>query len=166
MRPSIILSFFLAIGSLAAWAQRPAPKDRVGCAESKIVSRMPGCVISICESKDYAAADMPRKRGEKNMVEGQLERTVYRCPADKSPLELGRNTEAALKNAGYQIHYTFVYGSGGRFYMTAQKGAYWVNLYVVSDAYDLTVVKQKEIDRKSTRLNSSHIQKSRMPSSA
>jgi OOP family OmpA-OmpF porin len=91
---------------------------------------------------------MPLKQGDRtHQVEGQLERTVYRCPAGKSPLELGRNTEAALKNAGFEIPYTYVYGGGARFYMTAHKAPYWVNLAVVSDAYDLTVVKQKQMEQ-------------------
>jgi OmpA-OmpF porin, OOP family len=145
------LLFCVAACSLAAWAQSPAPRDRAGCVESKIVTRMPGCVISQCENKDYAAADMPRNKTERNhQVEGQLERTIYRCPAGKSPLELGRNTEAALRKDGFQILYTDVYAGGARFYMTAQKGPYWINLRVVSDAYALTVVKQKQMEQAMT----------------
>jgi OmpA-OmpF porin, OOP family len=109
---------------------------------------MPGCVVTRCESKDYSAAEMPRTRGDRtNAVEGQFERTIYRCPANKSPLELGRNTEAALKNAGFQILYTFPYANGARFYMTAQKSGQWVKLEVLSDSYDLTTVKQKQMDQ-------------------
>ena len=37
---------------------------------------------------------------------------------------------------------------------------------LAKDGYDLIIVARREEDRKSTRLNSSHIQKSRMPSSA
>jgi outer membrane protein OmpA-like peptidoglycan-associated protein len=109
---------------------------------------MPGCVIARCDHKDYNAADMPRVKDERNhQIEGEYERTVYRCPREKSPLELGRNTEAALKNAGYKIFYTYVYGPGARFYLTAQKGQQWVNLSVVSDAYDLVTVKQKAMEQ-------------------
>jgi outer membrane protein OmpA-like peptidoglycan-associated protein len=135
----------------AVWAQGSVQTDRKGCVESKIVSRMPGCVIMRCESKDYNVADMPRTKVEKgHQVEGEFENIVYRCPANKSPLELGRNTEAALKNAGFNILYTDIYGGGGRFYMTAQKGAQWVKLYVVSDGYDLTTVRQKAMDQMMT----------------
>jgi OOP family OmpA-OmpF porin len=109
---------------------------------------MPGCVISRCESQDFSLADMPRTKNERDhKVEGQMERTVYRCPSEKSPLELGRNTEAALKSAGFNIHYTDVYGNGARFYMTAQKGPQWVHLYVVSDSYDITAVKEKPMEQ-------------------
>jgi len=60
---------------------------------------------------------------------------------------LGRNTEGALKNAGFEILYTDVYGNGARFYMTARKGAQWVKLSVVSDAYELITVKQKQMEQ-------------------
>ena len=138
----------LAAFSSVVCAQGTAPTDRKGCVESKVVSRMPGCVILRCDHKDFNAADMPRTQPERgHMVEGEYESTVYRCPVGKSVLELGRNTEAALKNAGFNILYTYVYGAGGRFYMTAQKGGQWVKLAVVSDAYELTTVKEKQMEQ-------------------
>jgi outer membrane protein OmpA-like peptidoglycan-associated protein len=101
-----------------------------------------------CDSKDFSAAEMPRKVSERgHQVEGEFEATVYRCPSGKSPLELGRNTENALKNAGFNILYTDVYAGGARFYMTAQKGLQWVKLYVVSDAYELTAIKEKQMEQ-------------------
>jgi outer membrane protein OmpA-like peptidoglycan-associated protein len=101
-----------------------------------------------CESKDFSSVEMPRTKAERgHQVEGELESTVYRCPSGKSPLELGRNTEAALKNAGFNILYTDVYVGGARFSMTAQKGGQWVKLYVVSDAYELTAVKEKQMEQ-------------------
>ena len=134
--------------SSAGCAQTTAQADRQGCVESKVVTRMPGCVITRCDYKDYASADMPRTKGERNhQVEGQLEHIVFRCPSGKSPLELGRNTEVALKDAGFNILYTDMYAGGARFYMTAQKGSQWVNLYVVSDAYELWAVKQKQMEQ-------------------
>jgi len=138
-----IVSLFLF--SSVIWAQPPAV-DKPGCAESQLVSRMPGCVITQCERKAFAAADMPRLQNERgHSVEGEYERTVYRCPKEKSPLELGRNTEAALKQAGYKIHYTYLYGAT-RFYLTAQKGGQWVKLTVM-DYYDLVTVKEKEMEQ-------------------
>ncbi len=141
----------LAACSSVAWAQAPAPADAKGCVESKVVTRMPGCVILRCEHKDYNLADMPRKLDERgHQVEGEYEYTAYRCPREKSPLELGRNTEAALKSAGFNILYTYVYGGGARFYMTARKGGQWVKLTVVSDAYELTAVKEKQMEQAMT----------------
>jgi OmpA-OmpF porin, OOP family len=139
--------FCLAALSCAAHAQAPA-KDATGCRESEIVTRMPGCVILNCKYQDYGAAEMPRTRNERgHAVEGQYERIVMRCPREKSPLELGRNTETALKQAGFNIHYAFVYSGGARFYMTAQKGPAWVNLYVVSDAYELITIRQRQMEQ-------------------
>ncbi len=142
------LLFCMVSGSLAVWSQAPAPHDAKGCSESKVVSRMPGCVIVRCLNQDYASSSMPKAKNDRtSKVEGQLEQTIYRCPAGKSPLELGRNTETALHNAGFQVLYTDVYAGGARFYMTARKAPYWVKLGVVSDAYDLIVVKQKEMEQ-------------------
>ncbi len=129
------------------WAQAPAA-DAKGCTESKIVTRMPGCVILRCSRKDYSLAEMPRTKSERgHQVEGEFEYTSYRCPSNKSPLELGRNTEAALKNAGFNILYSDVYIGGARFWMTAQKGGQWVKLAVVSDNYELTTVKEKQMEQ-------------------
>lgn len=134
---------------LIPWTAAGQPAaDRAGCVESKVVTRMPGCVILRCEYKDFAAADMPRTKTERNhSVEGRLEHLVYRCPAGKSPLELGRNTENALKSAGFEVFYTDVYAGGARFYLTARKGEHWVRLNVLSDMYELYVVQTKAMEQ-------------------
>jgi outer membrane protein OmpA-like peptidoglycan-associated protein len=109
---------------------------------------MPGCFIMRCDRKDFSAAEMPRNKSERgHMVEGELESTIYKCPKEKSPLELGRNTENALKNAGFNIFYTSLYGPGTRFYLTAQKGAQWAKVSILSDNYELITVKQKEMEQ-------------------
>jgi outer membrane protein OmpA-like peptidoglycan-associated protein len=134
--------------SSALWAQAPARPDAKGCTESKVVTRMPGCFILRCDHKDFSTAEMPRTKSERgHQVEGEFEFTSYRCPSNKSPVELGRNTEAALKDAGFNILYTDVYIGGARFWMTAQKGGQWVKLAVVSDTYDLTTVKEKPMEQ-------------------
>lgn len=43
--------------------------------------------------------------------------------------------------------YTYVYGNGARFNMTAHKAPVWVKLGVVSDSYDLTVVREQEMEQ-------------------
>ena len=138
----------LSLVASAVWAQTPARPDAKGCTVSKVVSRMPGCYIASCDRKDYNVADMPRTKNERgHQVEGEFEYTRYVCPKEKSPLELGRNTENALKDAGFKIHYTDVYTGGKRFWMTAQKDAQWVWLQVVGDSYDLTTVKEKQMEQ-------------------
>ena len=47
----------------------------------------------------------------------------------------------------FNILYTYVHAGGARFYMTAQKGGQWVKLSVVSDAYELTTVKEKQMEQ-------------------
>jgi len=77
----------LALFSVPAIAQRP---DAKGCQENSVVTRMPGCSITKCETRDFASADMPRTSNERgHLVDGQLERTFYACPKEKSPLEWG-----------------------------------------------------------------------------
>lgn len=109
---------------------------------------MPGCVIIRCDHKDFNAVEMPRAQSERgHQVEGEYDMTLYRCPREKSPVELGRNTEGALKNAGFKIFYTYVYGPGTRFYLTGQKGAQWVKLSVLGENYELIAVKEKQMEQ-------------------
>ena len=137
--------FLLLAATAAALAQTP---DAKGCGESKVVTRMPGCVIIRCDHKDFHSVEIPRAHAERgHMVEGEYDLTIYRCPREKSPVELGRNTEAALKSAGFNVHYTNVYGPGTRFWLSAQKGGQWVKLTVVSDNYELVTVKQKQMEQ-------------------
>jgi len=132
----------------AVWAQAPVRPDAKGCTANKVVTRMPGCFIASCQVQDYNVADMPRSKAERDhKIEGQFEQTKYVCQKDKSALELGRQTENALKNAGFKIYYTDVYYGGSRFWMTAQKGAQWVRLVVVGEGYDLITVKEKQMDQ-------------------
>jgi hypothetical protein len=51
----------------------------------------------------------------------------------------------ALKDAGFKILYTYVYGSGARFYLTAQKGGQWAKLSII-DYYELITVKEKPME--------------------
>lgn len=137
----------LLMAAPAVFGQVPA-QDARGCVDSKVLTRMPGCMITRCDKKDYNGVDMPRKSNERgNIVEGEYEFLNYACAKEKSPLELGRNTEGALKNAGFQIYYTYVYGPGARFYMTAQKGAQWVKFESTGPGYALSMIKQKQMEQ-------------------
>ena len=138
----------LSLLASAVFAQAPARPDAKGCTASKVVTRMPGCYIASCERRDYNLADMPRTKTERDhKIEGEFEAIRYVCPKDKSALELGRQTENALKDAGFKIFYTDVYYGGSRFWMTAQKEAQWVRLVVVGEGYDLTTVKEKQMEQ-------------------
>ena len=52
-----------------ALSQAP-PKDRQGCVDSKVLSRMPGCFIQSCQSPDYNVGQFQVK-GADNKVETQ-----------------------------------------------------------------------------------------------
>jgi len=133
--------------SLTAFAQAPVRPDARGCMDSKLLSRMPGCYISSCQKNDYGVDVMPRKKGDRTNTEGALEKIKYACPREKSALEIGRNVEAALKNAGYDVLYTDVYYGGARFWMTAQMGPQWVKLYAENGGYELTTILENQMQQ-------------------
>lgn len=112
---------------------------------------MTGCRILRCRSTRFDRFEMPvSKPGtnavDRKAVEGEFERIDYACPADTSPLEVGRNTENALKQAGFTIHYTRPYFTT-RFTVTGQKGAQWVHVQADGRNYYLTTVLAKEMEQ-------------------
>ncbi len=134
-----VLTFFIT------FAQAPPAKDRAGCQDSKVLSRMPDCRIHFCQNMEYNAFEFPvGKANQKKTVEGEYELLKFSCPATISGLQIHRNAENALKSAGYNIVYTYVYGTT-RYYLTAQKGPQWAHVYATKGAYDLTTVKAKEM---------------------
>jgi OmpA-OmpF porin, OOP family len=83
---------------------------------------------------------------EKKAVEGEFERVEYGCPAGTSPLELGRNAENALRQAGFTIQHTRRYFTT-RFYVTGQKGAQWVHVAADGVNYQMIAVRTKQMEQ-------------------
>jgi outer membrane protein OmpA-like peptidoglycan-associated protein len=139
----------LALGcALVLAAQRPPLQDRKGCADSTVLSKMPGCAIYICDVKAYNAALMPlNAQDKKNTIEGAYERTRYNCPPEISGLEKIRNAENALKTAGYNVLYQDKYFTT-RYWLTARKGPQWVYVYADTGAYEVTSVLAKQMEQK------------------
>ncbi len=127
---------------------QPTPPDAKGCQDSKVLSRIPGCRIMSCRVSDYNAADMRigRPADQKKSIEGAYELIRFGCPANLSAIQIGRNAEAALKAAGYKIHFVDVYANT-RFTVTAQSGPQWVSVYAENGNYTLTTVKAKELEQ-------------------
>lgn len=116
-----------------------AQEDAEDCRDSKILSRMKGCWIEHCESKDYdegtfQTSKISDETGEAKheTVEGKKTVINYYCPATISPLQIIRNAETALKAAGFKSVYSGA-GSGHDKTTTARKGNLW--LQVGSSAY-------------------------------
>src|SRR6266545_4302309 len=82
--------------------------DAEGCKDSKLMSRFRGCVISECKSSEFDAAQVltgrtPAAEEELKDVEGVLEGITYTCPERISALQLSRNAEGAIRQAGFTI---------------------------------------------------------------
>jgi outer membrane protein OmpA-like peptidoglycan-associated protein len=138
------------IAAPAAFCQTPVP-DAKGCQDPKVLTRMTGCRITRCRTAAYDLFEMPvykpgTKTVAKKEVEGELEHVEYACPAGTAPIEIGRNAENAMRQAGFTIHRAERYFTT-RFYVTGQKGAQWV--YVAADGvnYQVNAVKTKEMEQ-------------------
>ncbi len=138
-----LFSISLLFLCLPAFAQKP-PQDRKGCVDSKVLTRMPGCVIYSCKNSDYDVAEFRVKDKPAVKVEGVHEEIQYNCPAQISRIQLVRNAEQALKAAGFTIRFQ-VDGSNWAG-VTGQKGPQWVYVGSRNGQYTLTAVKAKALD--------------------
>ena len=127
--------------------------DAEGCKDSKLMTRFRGCTISECRSNEFdtgqvlmgrdAAADEVLKD-----VEGALEEITYTCPEGISALQLYRNAEGALKQAGF----TLVYNGKDAWdnpAVTGRKGAQWIFVRQApgSNSYTMLAVLEKKMDQ-------------------
>jgi OmpA-OmpF porin, OOP family len=144
MEPMKYLALFSCLSSLA-FAQAP-PKDKPGCADSPVLTRLTGCWILRCRTSQYDVAKMPVAKGQQKDVEGELQQVGYACPADASGLQIQRNAEAAFLQSGYRIVFKDAYATT-RFWLTAQSGPQWATLYSEGRGYNLTTVKTKPMEQ-------------------
>ncbi len=138
---------FLTACSLAA-AQAPAPKDRAGCQDSKILSRIPGCRILSCQNSEYGVANLRvgKASTDRKNLEGAYERLNFQCPAGTTGVQVYRNAENAFKAAGYNAVYTNNYGNV-RYTLVVQKGPQWAQVSADGLNYELITLKTKELDQ-------------------
>jgi hypothetical protein len=145
------------ICTLALLSAAPAagPADAEGCRDLPILQRLPGCEIRECRTRDYDEAELQSgpvdRTGDfpKAFVDGELAVVTYACPASLRLAEIARQSQAALRRAGY----SFVY-AGSMFFgelpgFTARRGTTWVQL--VSEpidglsGYTVTTVRASEV---------------------
>ena len=101
-------------------------EDQEGCKDSRLLTRLPGCVIRYCRAVDFDAADLTinlSKDPRTKHVEGKLESVTYFCKA-KTALQVRRNTEQALRAAGYTIDFSGY--DVPIHYVTGHNGAQWL----------------------------------------
>lgn len=99
-----VLAVFL-IAPLAS-AQQP---DVEGSKDHPLISRYPGSVITEYKQEEFDEFELPLGRlkdgkGEKSRhLEGKITLILYENPEGRSLLEIYRNYEGALRNAGFQV---------------------------------------------------------------
>ena len=121
------LLLVIALCTAIPGAVSPQDEDREGCKDSRLLTRLPGCVITACKTSDYDAADLVVKLGSNGTkhVEGKLESVAYFCKG-KSALQARRNVEQALRTAGYTVDFTGY--DVPVHYVTGHKGAQWIGV--------------------------------------
>lgn len=128
---AVLLMFVCAT---PAAAQDPADPDQEGCKDSKLLSRMPGCQLFDCSTKEYDAVEIivgaDKASGEvaRKALEGAIDFQHYVCPAKYSQLQLARNLETALKKAGYTFVVPVSKNESGEYMLTVRKGEQWLGV--------------------------------------
>lgn len=133
--------YLLAMLVLAPAALRA--QDAEGCKDSALITRMPGSTIGSCERQEFGQATMPvGKPGDPTdkTVEGDYQHWVYNTRGGISDVQVFRNIENALKQAGFQLDY-----ENGPEQLTAHKGNAWYTLENKGDYYDQIIVTTKEM---------------------
>lgn len=154
MESMVRLASILLMAMLAAVpvsAQEPGvDEDDCKGQDSPLLSRMPGCGIFECAKKDFDAFDVViNKAGETRTLEGAGQQLNYVCPAATSPLQLQRNTESALRKAGYTVVHSGRHESDEFPAVTVYKGAQWIavqtSMFNEFPTYQVTTVLVKEM---------------------
>lgn len=105
-RKLIVTGVFVCFVAATAMAQR---QDVQGSKDHPLVSRYPGSVITTYVQREYDEFELPlgglhRGKLEKSQhLEGKLTYILYVYPQERSVLEVYRNYESALRNAGFQV---------------------------------------------------------------
>jgi hypothetical protein len=124
------VGLFLALAAVPAAAQL---KDVEGSKDSPLASRYPGSIIDNYKTKQFdefsfpIGAVTPQGAPKSLHLEGKITRISYTYPQDRSPLEVYRNYESALKRAGFETVFACSGDACGlaRFHMTADWSDTW-----------------------------------------
>lgn len=139
----LALLVVLAVPALNLLAQEDAPGDADGCKDSAIITRMPGSTIHSCENKEFEQANLPiGKDDPQKTVEGEYHYWDYGTREGVIEIQVFRNFEAALKQAGFSIVYEDSPGT-----ITARKGGTWYLLDNKGSFYYQTIVTEKALQQ-------------------
>lgn len=135
IRPLRIVSVLFGLLLCAAWAIAQG-QDLKGSKDHPLISRYPGSLIMDYVQKEYDEFTLPlgKATGGKfersQHLEGKITRIRYQAPAGRSVLEVFRNYEAALKQAGFETLFTCAKEGCGNGQVT-QYGTYLENWFPI-----------------------------------
>ena len=132
--------------SVPAMAQE---SDVEGCKDSPLLTRLPGCTITDCETKEFDTVTVwttawKEEDAHLKPLEGAVDKVNYACGPKVSAVQVSRNVEAALRKAGFTIVFAGE-GEGKNPIVTARKGAQWIQVQTnegggVTDYYQTAVL--------------------------
>ena len=108
----LYLLLILIMPGVVAGAKAADTTDIAGSSDHPMLSRFPGTNIVAYENRYHDVAWLPgAPSGNKGFTEGEwikgrLTWLIYQSPADRSTLEIYRNYEKALKDAGFEIGFS------------------------------------------------------------
>lgn len=142
----LLLVMTISLFALNTFAQDDdKPADAEGCKDSPLISRMQGGIIHSCESKEYEQADIATGAETTKHVEGEYHSWDYGTRDGVSEIQVFRNFETALKQAGFKIVYEQSPGI-----ITANKGDTWYMLDNRGAFYYQTILTVKQMTQEVT----------------
>jgi len=126
------------------------PDDAEGCKDSPLISRFPGGTIHSCENKEFDQADFlighDKDGNEINKhLEGEYHYWDMGTRDGVSDLQVFRNFQTAIKNAGFTIDYT-----QSPQLIVAHKGNTWVQIDSRGTFYYQTIVTVQDMKQEVT----------------
>jgi len=141
----------LLLSAMGVAAQDDQLQDVEGCTDSKLLTRLKGCVITECDLKEFDSAELfVGGDDRREALEGRKEMIGYDCGENVSMLQIARNAEAALKKAGYTVVFSGTAEDAP--VVTARKGAQWMQIHSFNPGggtfgYHQTAVLVKEMEQ-------------------
>jgi OOP family OmpA-OmpF porin len=141
-----ILCAVVCLSVTSLYAQdEDKPQDAEGCKDSPLITRFPGSIIHSCENKEYEQADFPMPNDQQKHLEGEYHYWDIGTRQGVSEIQVFRNFQTALKNAGFAIDYT-----NSPQQMVAHKGNTWIFIDSRGEYYYQTIITTKEMQQEVT----------------
>lgn len=113
-------------------------QDAEGCKDSPLITRFPGSKINSCENKEFEQADFPLADNKTKHVEGEYHSWDMATRDGLSEIQVFRNFQTALKNAGFTIDY-----ASEPEQLVAHKSKTWIFIDNRGTYYYQTIVTEK-----------------------